>query len=162
MPQICIYLLGLCEKKWDKNYSQIMSPLSPLRVKVGGSCPPRSYGGAAHACIQATTGWKYEKGVCQRSRLMDWMVDVTVTHMSKPTCVRQRPDRVVALRLVSVSKGRLQLFSAAHNLSLSCCVARMRCKSARYWLTAAPIATPHRQQMDVASAICFVSDVCRR
>ena len=97
-----------------------------------------------------------------RSRLMDWMVDVTVTHMSKPTCVRQRPDRVVALRLVSVSKGRLQLFSAAHNLSLSCCVARMRCKSARYWLTAAPIATPHRQQMGVASAICFVSDVCRR
>ena len=51
MPKICIYLLGLCEKKWDKNYSQIMSTLSPLRVKVGGgSCPPRSYGGAAHAC----------------------------------------------------------------------------------------------------------------
>ena len=49
MPQICIYLLGLWEKKWDKNYSQIMSPLSPLRLKVGGHVPPMSYGGAAHA-----------------------------------------------------------------------------------------------------------------
>ena len=37
MPQICIYLLGLCEKKWDKNYSQIMSPPSVLwRCWLGG------------------------------------------------------------------------------------------------------------------------------
>jgi len=52
MPQICIYLLGLCEKKWDKNYSQIMSPpVPPACESGGGHVPPRSYGGAAHAVV---------------------------------------------------------------------------------------------------------------
>ena len=40
MPQICIYLLGLCEKKWDKNYSQIMSPCPPCVWKWGGGHVP--------------------------------------------------------------------------------------------------------------------------
>ena len=30
----------ICEKKWDKNYSQIMSLLSPPASESGGSCPP--------------------------------------------------------------------------------------------------------------------------
>ena len=139
-----------------------MPPVPPACESGGGHVPPQVLWWR-RPCLHPSYNWmKIRKRRMSQVEAHGLDGGCDSSHMSKPTCVRQRPDRVVALRLVSVSKGRLQLFSAAHNLSLSCCVARMRCKSARYWLTAAPIATPHRQQMDVASAICFVSDVCRR
>jgi len=56
-----------------------------------------------------------------------------------------------------------------YDLHLTRCIARVCCKSARHWLTAFPLATPHRQQMGAESATaigtydsCCVSDACRR
>ena len=70
MPQICIYLLGLCEKKWDKNYSQIMSP---LRVKVGGGhIPPGPMvAPPMHGWINERR-WKYNSAYKQNGLGLDF------------------------------------------------------------------------------------------
>jgi len=61
MPQICIYLLGRWEKSEIRIIPKLCPPLSPPASESGGgSCPPRSYGGAAHECMsQYINFWLY-------------------------------------------------------------------------------------------------------